>query len=441
MSPSQQKFFLSRPANWQTLRPIDLVPLVGMLVLLLLVACARGQVLPPGMTELLGPDTGASLVLHTPYAGIKCNGTVYVADPGVSPPSILACDTPSSCHIFTSKVGFPVSLACGPLGVVSSDLVGNHIYLTPYSGGLPITVATLPQNTVPWQVTMTHSGQALWVNFGNNSPVGDAIQWTQQPLSLTPPFPAVVTLAGTGQWNHTGDGGPPNLATFKSPSGVAIDTIGDIFVAEQASWIRVVQPGVSIATIMGNGFDTNSGDGGKAIAAAIGAPSTLAFSPVPGTLFIASRSHGLIRAVANADTAKGGGVVSTLVDLFAVFGTHDDVTNISVDYDDPSKLDLTIQSGLAVYQMAIPGAPQLSTPTVTLPTIAPATSTPVPTRTLPAAATFTSTPKPTVTAPATNTAAPDPTPSGTPGDCEMTLEVAPDGTVTGHIPPCARPTP
>lgn len=83
---------------------------------------------------------------------------------------------------------------------------------------------------------------------------------------------AIGTIAGTGTCTSTGDGGSATLATLNHPSGVAADNSGNVYIADTLGYrIReVTAADGNIRTIAGTGTNGFSGDGGPATAAKIG---------------------------------------------------------------------------------------------------------------------------------------------------------------------------
>jgi len=93
----------------------------------------------------------------------------------------------------------------------------------------------------------------------------------------------IQTLAGTGSPGFGGDGGPASSAALNTPEGVAVDTAGNVFIADTYNnRIREVSPAGIITTVAGSGpmlgFGTalSNGDDGPAVAAQLNNPGALA---------------------------------------------------------------------------------------------------------------------------------------------------------------------
>jgi sugar lactone lactonase YvrE len=97
----------------------------------------------------------------------------------------------------------------------------------------------------------------------------------------------ITTIAGTGVAGSAGDGGPAQNAQLNIPVAVAVDGVGNIYVAEQAgARVRRIGPDGTIVTVAGTGVLGVSGDNGPATAARLNAPHGLAFD-AKGNLLIA----------------------------------------------------------------------------------------------------------------------------------------------------------
>ena len=115
----------------------------------------------------------------------------------------------------------------------------------------------------------------------------------------------ITTVAGTGAPSYSGDGGPATSAGLNNPTGVAVDSAGDIFIADQRNnRIRKVTAGV-ITTFAGNGNVGNGGDGGPATSAQLYYPTGVTLDP-SGNLYIADSDNQKVREVS-------GGTISTII--------------------------------------------------------------------------------------------------------------------------------
>src|ERR1019366_10639764 len=80
-------------------------------------------------------------------------------------------------------------------------------------------------------------------------------------------------VAGNSRQGYSGDGGPATSAQLTSPSSVFIDSTGNIFIADTGnSRIRRVSSSGVITTVAGSGGFGYTGDGGPATAAQLNAP-------------------------------------------------------------------------------------------------------------------------------------------------------------------------
>lgn len=114
----------------------------------------------------------------------------------------------------------------------------------------------------------------------------------------------LTIVAGNGIAGFSGDGGPANRASLNAPYGVAVDSAGNLYIADTYnSLIRKVSGGI-ITTVAGNGFESFSGDGGPAVSASLFFPQGVAVDSV-GNLYIADTNNLRIRRVS-------GGTITTV---------------------------------------------------------------------------------------------------------------------------------
>ena len=112
----------------------------------------------------------------------------------------------------------------------------------------------------------------------------------------------ITTIAGTGEYGFSGDGGPAAEAQLRSPNGVAVDGAGNLYIADRNNHrIRKVDSTGTITTIAGTGEFDFGGDGGPAAEAQIGSPYGVAVDGA-GNLYIADSGNQRIRKVDSTGT-------------------------------------------------------------------------------------------------------------------------------------------
>ncbi len=110
----------------------------------------------------------------------------------------------------------------------------------------------------------------------------------------------ISTIAGTGERGFGGDGGPATEAQLNSPAGVAVDNLGNLFIAD-GHRIRKVDSSGTISTVAGTGERGFGGDGGPAVQAQLASPPAVAVDGA-GNLYIADSGNNRIRMVDSTGT-------------------------------------------------------------------------------------------------------------------------------------------
>jgi len=108
----------------------------------------------------------------------------------------------------------------------------------------------------------------------------------------------ITTYAGTGTGGYSGDGGAATAAKIDGPSGVAVDRVGNLFIADKKNErIRRVDVVTGIiTTVAGTGAAGYSGDGGAATSAKMNSPTSVAVNCL-GDIYIADSKNNRVRFV------------------------------------------------------------------------------------------------------------------------------------------------
>jgi uncharacterized protein (TIGR03437 family) len=109
----------------------------------------------------------------------------------------------------------------------------------------------------------------------------------------------ITTVAGNGTYGFSGDHGPATSAQLTLPVGVAVDSAGNLYIADTANHsIRKVSNGV-ISTVAGNGTPSFSGDNGPATSAQLATPGGVAVNGA-GNVYIGDSGNNRIRVLTPA---------------------------------------------------------------------------------------------------------------------------------------------
>jgi hypothetical protein len=252
-----------------------------------------------------GPATGAQLG-GSPAVAVDNAGNFYVASNGN----------------FSSQV-FRVDAATGDITLYA----GTPRYYTYGGDGGPAVDA----NLVAVSGMALDSAGNLYLSDGDFSGVREVNASTG----------IITTVAGipTNDYysnGYTGDMGPASLATLSAPQGLAVDTAGNLFIADTGnSVIREISASTgNISTVVGT-VPGYSGDGGPGAAAELSSPQGVAIDAA-GNLYIADTGNNCVRRVdavtGNISTVAGTGVEGDSADGAAATSTNlDEPVNVAVD--------------------------------------------------------------------------------------------------------------
>ncbi|WP_250291816.1 NHL repeat-containing protein, partial [Frankia sp. CiP1_Cm_nod1] len=146
----------------------------------------------------------------------------------------------------------------------------------------------------------------------------------------------ITTVAGTGAPGYSGDGGPATAARLAGPGGLAADTAGNLYIADNANnRVRRVSSDGVITTIAGTGVAGFSGDNGPATAAHLANPGSVAVAG-DGRLYIADTDNNRVRRIGT------DGVITTVAGIGAPGYSGDNGPATAARLCDPNGLGLDV---------------------------------------------------------------------------------------------------
>ncbi len=143
--------------------------------------------------------------------------------------------------------------------------------------------------------------RAVAADAAGNVYVADSLN---QRVRKIAPAGTIRTIAGTGERGYSGDGGPAMDAQLAGPSGLLVDTAGNVYISDAGNYrIRKVDSSGMIETIAGTGEPGNFGNGGPAVEAGLRFPRNLAMD-ASDNLFIADTGNDTVRRISGSGTIE-----------------------------------------------------------------------------------------------------------------------------------------
>ena len=268
------------------------------------------------------PGLRAAPVVVTDSSAATYETTVYGVGTGpmiVFSPAIISTTAGTGVHGYSgdgaaanaAKLDGATAIAIDSAQSVYIADTGNSVIRK--IDGITGTISTVAGTGVAGYSGDNHSGSAAQLSLPGGvalDPVGDRVliaDTNNHAVRALNGQGIITTLAGNGTAGYTGDGLAATSSQLSSPSGVAADTFGNIYIADKGNNVvrRISVTGV-ITTFAGNGTAGYTGDGQAATSAELNAPSAVAVD-LNGNVFIADGGNSVVREV----TASTG-VIATV---------------------------------------------------------------------------------------------------------------------------------
>ncbi len=291
------------------------------------------------ITTVAGNDTigysgdggpAADAVLNYPQAVALDNlGSIYIADGGVSRirrigPDGIISTVAGNGQFRTGGDGGPATSAAlyQPTGA-AVDSKGNFYTVEPFRNRVRKvapdgTITPIAGAAIPGDFS-GDGGPAIDAHF--NEPYGVAVDSADNiyitdgvnaRIRKITPDGIINTIAGTGDIDTNGDGGPATQAAIKDPRYIAFDKAGNLYFSDGTNRVRKITAAGIISTVAGNGRAGYSGDGSSAARAGLNNPYGVAVDSA-GNLYIGDYSNNRVRKVDSAGiitTVAGNGVAA-----------------------------------------------------------------------------------------------------------------------------------
>ena len=268
------------------------LPLVGIVPLLLVVACSTPF-------DSLHPTSGPSVPSDRQISG----GTLPPSPVPTGGPGGTASPTPT-----LSPVPTPAAYQILAIAGDASGSAGNT------GDGGPGSLATFDS---PAGVALAGGGSVLIADYGNHK------------VREISPAGIVSTFAGFGAFGFAGDGGPAIDAQFDHPFAVASAPSGDVAIADYGNnRVRQVDGQGVVTTIAGGGTLTPVASGSVATASILAGPAGLAYDAA-GNLYICEFNG------ARVDRLDPTGTLTVIAGTGATGSIGDDGPALSAELEQP----------------------------------------------------------------------------------------------------------
>jgi trimeric autotransporter adhesin len=255
------------------------------------------------------------------HLAFNSSGSLYIADTYNHRIRMIASTGNISTVAGTGDMGFygdaaaatkaylnyPTGIAVDSTGIIYIADTYNHVIRKVDTAGIITTfagdntagskgdggLATAARLRYPTGLALDSAG-ALYIADSNNHRIRKVAK-----------DGTISTVAGSGVYGFSGDGGKATDASLEYPDGIYVDKAGNLYIADTVnSRIRMVGTDGIIRTIAGNGRYGNRGDGGLATSAELRFPEAILMNSI-GSLYLADTQNNKIRLLTPTDSGSG----------------------------------------------------------------------------------------------------------------------------------------
>ena len=260
-------------------------------------------------------DGGAATAarLNNPHGvDVDAAGNLYIADSAnhrirrVSPSGVITTVAGTGSTTYNgdgipaaqASLAYPKGVTVAPDGSIYVGDANHHRVRRFVPGG---TISTAAGNGTAGYSGDGGPAAAAQLRFPRNVAFGadgslfiaDDSNFAVRRVSLVS---VITTFAGTGTGGYSGDGGPATSARLGEVRDVAVDSAGNVYIAdEQNHRIRRVSPSGIITTFAGTGTNGFSGDGGAPQSARVAGPRGVEVTPAGDVLISDTGNHRIRR--------------------------------------------------------------------------------------------------------------------------------------------------
>lgn len=310
--------------------------------------------------------TGSAAHFYNPYGvALDSSGNVYVADMKnhvirkVTPAGVVTTIAGTAGSFGTTdatgadaRFNFPTGVAVGSGGDVYVADSNNNTIRKITTAGVVTTLAgeagsdgsengtgTSALFNQPYGIAIDGSGNLFVADFGNNLIRKVTSAGVVTIVAGTPGTSTATSVTGAPAAPGHADG-PAANASFKGPTGIAVDGSGNLYIADSGNdTIRMISSGGTVSTLAGTAGAPGSTDGTGA-AARFNAPRGVAVDG-SGNVYVADGGNSSVRKITPA------GVVTTLAGSPGSFANVEG-TGAAAIFDSPAGIAVDSSGNLYV---------------------------------------------------------------------------------------------